>query len=266
MYKPLFLCALTVFHVTMPAADYSTLGPMMQARIATEMSEWKIGGIAMRVVDDQQIVFADGFGEAKRDSVFRCGSISKLFNALAVMQQVEARKLDLDAPVEQYASDVLPLNPFPGEPSVTLRQILCHRSGLQREAPVGGYMDGSQPTLKATVASIRPCVLATKPGEKTRYSNIAPSLAGHLVERATKLSFEDYQQKRLLEPLGMKSSAWTLAHVPQGRLIRSHMRLADGHSGWIRRDAPDFDLGTIPAGNLYTTAGDLARFCLGAHD
>jgi len=116
------------------------------------------------------------------------------------------------------------------------------------------------PGLLATVASIQPCVLATKPGEKTRYSNIAPSLAGHLVERATKMRFEEYQQKRLLEPLGMKSSAWTFSQVPQGRLIRSHMRLADGHGGWIRRDAPGFDLGTIPAGNLFTTAGDLARF------
>ena len=100
------------------------------------------------------------FGEAHRDSIFRVGSISKLFNAIAVLQQVEVGKLDLDAPLP---AAVLPLNPFPGAPAITLRQILCHRSGLQREAPIGGYFDdteariarhrGERPPLRARDAA-----------------------------------------------------------------------------------------------------------------
>jgi serine beta-lactamase-like protein LACTB len=225
--------------------------------VADEMRQWDIGGVSVALVDDQRVVYAAGFGQARRDSVFRVGSVSKLLNAIAVMQQVEAGKLDLDAPVR---AEELPLNPFADQPAVTLRQILCHRSGLQRESPVGGYFDDSQPGLAATVTSVRPCVLATRPGAKTRYSNIAPSIAGWMVERAAGLSFQDYQRRRVLDPLGMADSAWTLARAPRERIPALRMRVADGRGGWTRRPAPLFDLGTLPASNLFSTVDDLARF------
>ncbi len=221
------------------------------------MREWDIHGIAVALVDDQQIVYAAGFGEARRDSLFRVGSISKLFNAIAVMQQVEAGKLDLDA---SLPADVSPINPFPGEPKTTLRHLLSHRSGFPREGSVGGYMDDSQRGLEATIASVPASVLVTKPGEKTRYSNLAPSVAGRLVERASGMSFEDYQRARILNPLGMTNSAWTLARLNRKKMIVSHMRVADGRGGFKRKEAPLFDLGTIPAGNLFSSVDDLARF------
>jgi serine beta-lactamase-like protein LACTB len=253
----LAVCALLMTSLSISAADYSTVLPKLEDDIRLEMREWKIGGVAVALVDDQRIVYAAGFGEAKRDSVFRVGSISKLFNAIAVMQQVEAGKLDLDAPLPV---EVLPLNPFPGAPAVTLRQILCHRSGFQRESPVGGYFDDSQPGLAATVASVRSCVLVTRPAEKTRYSNVAPSIAGRLVENVSGQTFEDYQREHVLRPLNMTNSAWTLGRAARKQIVPSHMRVADGHGGWTRRAAPLFDLGTLPAGNFFSTVEDLARF------
>jgi serine beta-lactamase-like protein LACTB len=225
--------------------------------VINEMREWGIGGVAVTLLKDQDILYSAAFGEAARDSIFRVGSISKLFNAVAVMQLVEAGKLRLDDPV---APDLLPINPFPDSPPVTLRQLLCHRSGLQRESPVGGYFDDSQPSLAATVASVRSCVLATGPGAKTRYSNIGPSIAGHIIERTTGMTFAEYQRNHLLGPLSMADSSWSLASVRTDRLIGSWMRIADGKGCWIRREAPVFDLGTVPAGNLFSTADDLARF------
>jgi len=225
--------------------------------IADEMRQWGLGGVAVALVDDQRVVYAAGFGEARRDSIFRVGSVSKLFNAIAVMQQVEAGKLDLDAPLP---AEVLPLNPFMDNPAVTLRLALCHRSGLQREAAVGGYLDDSEPGLAATVASVRPCVLASRPGSATRYSNLAPSIAGMLVERASGLSFADYQRALLQYPLGMADSAWARTRIPRERLVASHMRVTDGRGGWTRWNAPVFDIGTIPAGNLFSTVDDLAKF------
>jgi serine beta-lactamase-like protein LACTB len=233
------------------------MSPNLERIIADEMHRWNIGGMAVALVDDQQLVYAAGFGQARRESIFRVGSVSKLLNAIAVLQQVEAGRLDLDAPLP---ADVLPLNPFLDNPAVTLRQMLCHRSGLQREPAVGGYFDDSEPGLAATVASARSCVLATRPGDATRYSNLAPSVAGLLVERVSGLSFEDYQRARLLHPLDMANSDWTRTRIPRGRLLTSHMRVADGQGGWLRQEAPVFDLGTIPAGNLFSTVDDLARF------
>ncbi len=240
--------------------DYAPVVPKLEAAVRDEMRDWGIGGISLALTDGTRVVHTAGFGEAATDSVFRAGSVSKLFNALAVMQMVEAGRLDLDAPLSAMPGVALPDNPFPEAPPVTVRQLLCHRSGLQRESPVGGYLDPSEPGLAATCASLAGCVLATPPADRTRYSNIAPSLAGHIVATLAGQPFERYQQERLLGPLGMTRSAWLKKDVPGGEVIVSHMRVADGKGGFFRANAPLFDLGTIPAGNLFTTAPDLAAF------
>lgn len=242
------------------APDYGRAISRLQQAVQQEMADWQITGISIALVDDQQTVYADGFGVAKRDGVFRCGSISKLFNAVAVMQLVEAGKLDLDTPLEQLAPGLGPVNPFPGQAPVTLRQLLCHRSGMFRESPVGGYFDDTEPSLEKTVASIAQGVLVNPPNTQTRYSNIGASVAGRIVELVSGESFQQYQREHVMGPLGMTSSAWNVADVPDGRLVKASMRVADGQGGFVRQTAPVFDLGTIPAGNLYTTAEDLGRF------
>jgi CubicO group peptidase (beta-lactamase class C family) len=242
------------------AVDYSVAIPRFEAAVREEMREWQIDGIATAWVDGTQTVHEAGYGEAKKDSVFRCGSVSKLFNAIAVMQQVEAGKLDLDAPVEKYLPGVMPINTFAGSPAVTLRHLLSHRSGLQRESSVGSYFDASEPGILKTIESLRGNALVTVPNAKTRYSNIGPTLAGHCVELATGTDFEKYEMQHVLGPLGMTHSAWRHASLPAGATcLKSHMRMADGKGAFPRKETPVFDLGTIPAGNLFTTAGDLAR-------
>ncbi len=236
------------------AADYAREIPAYESAVRAEMAAWELGGIAVAWIDGAATVYEAGFGEAQADSVFRAGSVSKLFNAVAVMKLVEQGKLDLDAPLP---ADRMPVNPFDGK-AVTLRQLLCHRSGMQRESAVGGYFDDSEPTLEATVASLKGSVLVSPPDTENRYSNIGPSAAGLLAAEAAGKSFPALQHEWILEPLGMSRSAWLRKDVPA--VIPSHMRVADGKGGFTRAVTPLFDLGTIPAGNLYTTAGDLARF------
>ncbi len=240
--------------------DYSAVIPRLEQAVRAQMDLHHIQGIAVALVDDQQTVYATGFGTAKKDSIFRCGSISKLFNAVAVMQLVEAGQLDLDAPVQRYVPTFSIVNPFPGAPPITLRELLCHRSGMVREAPVGGYMDVSAPSLADTIASLQSCVLVNPPNTKTRYSNVGASLAGLAVSTVAGLDYDAYQQANVLGPIGMTSSSYRLKGVPRGRVMDSYMRVTDGHGGFVNRQTPLFELGTIPAGNLFTTAEDLARF------
>jgi hypothetical protein len=110
------------------------------------------------------------------------------------------------------------------------------------------------------VASIRSCVLVNPPNTKTRYSNVGPSIVGEILATVTGSDYADYQEKHVLGPMGMTSSSYVLAGIPRERLAVSYMRVADGHGGFVEQGAPVFDLGTIPAGNLFTTAEDLARF------
>jgi CubicO group peptidase (beta-lactamase class C family) len=97
-----------------------------------------------------------GFADPKRkipataETIYRVGSVSKLFTDIAVMQLVEQGKLDLDAPVTRYLQDFRPRNAF-GR-NVTLRQLMSHRSGLVREPPVGNYFETTEPSLARTIS------------------------------------------------------------------------------------------------------------------
>src|SRR5690606_13483285 len=140
---------------------------------------------------------------ADADTIYRAGSISKLFNAVGAMQLVEQGKLDLDSPIQKALPEFSIVNPFRDPGTLTVRQMLSHHSGMIREAPVGGYLDPTQPTVKATVASVADCVLVNNPpNPKARYANVGPTIVGRAVEVQSGMSFSEYQDKYVLEPLG----------------------------------------------------------------
>jgi len=242
------------------AADYSQAIRKMEWAVREQMNTYNIRGFAVAFVDDQQTIHAAGFGTAKKDTIFRAGSISKLFNAVAVMQLVEQGKLDLDQPTEHYGDEFRLVNPFENTGAVTLRQLLCHRAGVIRESPVGGYLDGTAPGLQRTLASVHQCPLVNPPNAKTRYSNVGPTIAGCIMAKAAGCDYERYQLERVLRPLGMTSSGYLLKDLPRSRIAVSYLRVADGRGGFKTIQSPLFDLGTYPAGNLFTTAEDLGRF------
>jgi CubicO group peptidase (beta-lactamase class C family)/D-alanyl-D-alanine dipeptidase len=230
--------------------------------LAREVEAKRLPALSVALVDDQDVVWARGFGyadpEAKTpataDTVYRVGSVSKPFTSLLVMILVQMGLLDLDAPVSRYLPDFRPKNPY-GK-AITLRQILCHRSGLVRESPVGNYFDDSGPGLARTVESLNRTALLYEPGTKTSYSNAAVSVAGLAAERVAKEPFARLMRRQVLDPLGMKDSSFEPTPGLRKRLAKAVMWT------WHGREfpAPTFELGTAPAGNLYSTANDMARF------
>jgi CubicO group peptidase (beta-lactamase class C family) len=234
----------------------------------SELERKIVTGFSLVLVDEEGTVYANGFGYADKerrvpataDTVYRAGSISKLFTALAAMQLAEQGKLDIDAPVVNYAPQFRIVIPFPGAKPITLRQLMCHRSGLVRESPVGGYFDDSEPSVTDSIASLAQCVLVNPPDTKTRYSNIGVTVVGHVVSTVAAMPFEAYQNENLLGPIGMTNSGFSLTRTLRARLAAAYMRVARAGGAFEEIKAPVFQLGTIPAGNLYATAEDLARF------
>ena len=137
--------------------DYTAVAAALDKMIQREMADKDIPAISIALVDDQKIVWSQGYGfanpatkkPATAHTVYRVGSVSKLFTDLAVMQLVERGTLDLDAPITKYLPDFKPVNPFGKE--ITLRMLMSHRSGLVRESPVGNYFDPDEPSLASTV-------------------------------------------------------------------------------------------------------------------
>ena len=236
----------------------------ISAFITHEMRDKGLPAVSIALVDGDRTVWARGFGRARggrrdaapatAETVYRVGSISKLFTDLALMRLVEAGKVDLDAPVTRYLPDFRPHNPF-GTP-ITLRHLMTHRSGLVREAPVGSFFDSTAPPLAGVVASLNRTTLTARPGSTFKYSNAALQVVGLVVERVAGEPFPQYVRRTILEPLGMRRSAFFDPGPDLGKdLAAGTMWAPDGR----RFDAPTFRR-NAPSGALYTTVADLARF------
>ncbi|QNA86468.1 beta-lactamase family protein [Sphingomonas sp. So64.6b] len=220
-----------------------------------------IAGAVVVVVKDGQIVSKRGFGYAdiaKRKPVdpdltlFRPGSVSKLFTWTAVMQQVEAGKIDLDADVNKYIDFKIPLKD--GKP-VTMREIMQHTTGFEEHGKDIMFYDAKNlKTLGNYVKEGLPHRIFT-PGSTPAYSNYATALAGYIVERTSGLSFDDYIDQRVFKPLGMAHSTFRQPLPTQFTPL-----MATGYPQ-ASEDPIKYEIvGPGPAGSLASSGTDMARF------
>jgi CubicO group peptidase (beta-lactamase class C family)/D-alanyl-D-alanine dipeptidase len=242
--------------------DYAEVVQSLRPFIEREMAQKGISGLSVAVIDDQQIVWAEGFGmaDAKKGqsataaTVYRIGSVSKLFTDIAVMQLVERGELDLNAPITDYLPDFKPRNPF-GR-AITLRQLMSHRSGLLREPPVGNYFETSEPSLARTVRSLNDTELVFPPDTHTKYSNAAIAVVGYLLEVRSHEPFAKYLSRSVLDRMALKHSSFEPDPQVTQNLAKAEMWSYDG----LKFDAPSFQLGMAPAGSMYSTVTDLGHF------
>jgi CubicO group peptidase (beta-lactamase class C family)/D-alanyl-D-alanine dipeptidase len=261
---------LRVFTSHAAETDYLATGVMLEQFIQREMREKGIPGVAIALIDDQKIVYARGFGVSHFEKIpgnddapyegpamrattpIRAGSVSKLFTAILVMREVEAGRLDLDAPITNYLPNFHPTNRF--EKPITLRHLLSHRSGLMREPPYGNYFEPDQPSLSKMVASMNDTEVIYEPGERTKYSNAGIAAAGYIAALRAERSFPSLARKSIFVPAGMRDSSFG---------VENRAALADGLMWTLhgpKFKAPVFEWGMSPAASLTTTVIDLAKF------
>ena len=261
----LFLLLLVPFPVPAdekPPEKYAAAVEALQRWLTEEVAAKKLPALSIALVDDQTVVWSHGFGwqdpqaktAATGDTLYRVGSVSKPFTTLMLMILVEMGLIDLDAPVQDYLPDFQPGNKTGKK--ITLRQMVSHRSGLVRESPVGNYFDESGPTLAATVKSINQTELVYDPEAKTSYSNAALATVGYLLEHTQKEPFAQLIQRRLLEPIGMKDSSFDPPPALRQRMAKALMWSYHGREF----PAPTWDMGMAPAGSLYSSVNDQAKF------
>ena len=234
----------------------------LSALIEHERAQKAIPAISIALVDGQRVVWAAGRGwadsangsRATASTVYRVGSVSKLFTDMAIMQLVARGTLQLDAPVQRYVPDFHPRNLFGGV--ITIRELTSHRAGLTREPPVGNYFDDTSPSLAATVASLNRTALVYAPGTHTKYSNAGVAVLGYVLEKTQREPFASYLQRTLLKPMGLEHSAFVPSAHGEPELAKGTMWTVDGR----RFDAPGFQLGMAPAGSMYSTVLDLGKF------
>ncbi|MBO0611293.1 serine hydrolase domain-containing protein [Myceligenerans salitolerans] len=224
-----------------------------------------IAGAAVAVVHDGEIVTARGFGhadtgadggtpvEAGADTLFRTGSVSKIFTATAVMQLVERGELDLDVDVSEYLDFEIERN---FDADLTLRHLLSHTPGFE-ERIAGLIGSGDEPADLRQSLVTDPPEQVYAPGTTPAYSNYGNALAGYIVERVSGEPFEDYLDLHVFEPLGMDSSTF---RQPLPEHLRD--RVSQGYADASGPAQPFEIVGSPPAGALSSSANDMARFML----
>ena len=221
-----------------------------------------IAGAVVVVVKDGEVLTARGFGYADvaarkpvdpRLTLFRPGSVSKLFTWTAIMQLVEQGKIDLDADVNQYLDFKIPA--FEGKP-VTMRNLMQHTAGFEEQAK-GVISEGTKPRafeelLKAWVPE-----RVFAPGSTPAYSNYGASLAGYIVQRVSGQPFDTYLDEHIFAPLDMKYSTFRQPLPPElAPLMSKGYRAASEPPG-------EFEIvGPAPAGSLSSPGEDMAHFMI----
>ena len=241
-------------------ADFETF---LDALIPSQLRNRTIAGAVVSVVKEGQVLFQKGYGYADVEekkpvlpdqTLFRPGSISKLFTATAVMQLIEQGKLDLDRDVNDYLDFAIPKTY--AEP-VTLRQLLTHTGGFEETLKnlFVAHESDIKP-LRAYLVNEMPARIFP-PGKIPSYSNYGFTLAGDIVERVSGEKFERYVESHILKPLGMNSSTFDQPLPPQ-----LAPQMSKGYLSASKKPR-DFEwVQAAPAGALATTAADMTRFML----
>lgn len=264
-YTALLLAALTV--ATGANAD-ERFEAYLDGLVAAQFNDYDLAGMTFVMVQDQQISLLKGYGLADlasstpvdpATSLFRPGSVSKLFTWTAVMQLVEQGKLDLNTPVQTYVDQFEIPNEM-GEP-ITLAHILSHAPGLEDGA--AGYLfadklEDNIPLAEA-LAKYKP-VQVRAPGTSSAYSNWATALAGLIVANVSGQSFESYVRDRILSPLGMRYATFEeplpedIAQAMATGYVEEKNTLVPFGFEYIKNFGP--------AGAMSASSGALARFML----
>jgi CubicO group peptidase (beta-lactamase class C family) len=255
------------------AAD-AVLAPFVQR-------EELAGAVALVASKDKVLsVTTAGFAdiEARKpmqaDALFWIASQSKGITAAAVMMLVDEGKLSLDDPVEKYLPEFKDQQVAAGKGapvsrirSITIRDLLSHVSGLpfksEEEKPT---LDGLP--LAAAVKTYAKAPLVTQPGAKYQYSNAGINTAARVLEVVSGQSYEDFMDKRLFGPLGMKDTTFWPNARQVARLAKTYKpdaakkKLVPGNLGQLQADLTDrAHRYPMPAGGLFSTASDVSLFC-----
>ena len=278
----LSLVASLALPASLLAAAPASVAPLLQPFV----DKHELAGAVALVVDKEKVLSVEAVGFAdiagkkamKTDSLFWIASQSKPMTATAVMMLVDEGKIALDDAVEKYLPEfrgqmvvaekdgnhVLLKKPTH---TITVREVLSHMSGLPFQSDIEKpTLDGLP--LDAAVRSYAMTPLQTEPGTQYKYSNAGINTAARIIEVVTKMKYEDFMEQRLFGPLGMKDTTFWPTGKQAGRVAKSY------RPDKANTNLDEFPISQLiypltdrahrfpmPAGGLFSTAQDTARFC-----
>jgi CubicO group peptidase (beta-lactamase class C family) len=240
--------------------DYGFTEEYISWLIRREMKEHNVQGLSIALVDDQHVIWAQGFGyadvskkiPATDETVYPTASIAKLFTIIAALQLKEQNKIDLDQPLQIYLPEFSIKTRFPDSGPITVRSLMSHHSGLPSDR-LKGIMSRKLVPFTDVVNEMKDEYVAYPPNFVFSYSNLAIRLLGYMVQKISGQDFVSYMDESVLRPIGMTGASF----VPRPDL---KPLLSKGYQAG--KESRDFLLRDLPSpeGPLYASATDLSRF------
>jgi CubicO group peptidase (beta-lactamase class C family) len=184
--------------------------PKLTARIHQVMAQQGVPGVALGLVEDQQVLWSGGFGYADvasqramdADAICGVASITKTFTATAIMQVRDQGRLSLDDPVGRYIPEIRKVRPrFGTLKDLTLRRLMTHRSGLIGEAPTGHWWEMKFPSVAEILALLPQVEMVIEPDSIFKYNNLAFVLLGEVIARITGRTYRQRLPGRRRAPI-----------------------------------------------------------------
>jgi CubicO group peptidase (beta-lactamase class C family) len=233
---------------------------LIDAYVAAELEADRVPGGALVITNGNRIVHVRGFGEdgnghlVTPSTSFLLGSMSKSFTALAVMQLVDQKRIELDAQAKQYLPWFRVGNAGAGD-RITVRHLLNHTSGLPTMAP---QAVGKNANLRAHVEALQAASLISSPGTQHEYSSPNYLVLGAIIEAVTGRSFAEYVQTEILTPIGMAHSFTSQQDAMQAGMARGHRYWFGVPVATVLPAEP----GRLPTAAMIASVNDLGRFLL----
>lgn len=238
--------------------NYDSVKETISRLIKKEMRKNDVAGLSIALVDDQQVVWAQGFGYADEqreipatpDTVYRIGSLTKLFTVSAAMQLAEQGRLNIDQPLKNYLPEFSILSRFNGAGPITLRHLMTHHAGLPSNLQKGMWSRKPEP-FENVVNALKDEYAAYPPGYIFSYSNVGMTLLGHVVERVSGRDYDSYIRESLFQPMNMTRTGFSSSQKTDGLVSKGY------HKG---KEMEDPLVRDVPAGGMQSTVLDLSRF------
>jgi CubicO group peptidase (beta-lactamase class C family) len=274
MFRHAALAAVVVSSLAAATPSSDLTAPLAAVERAAQatFAQRPLGSITLAVVAGKDVVLIRSYGNADietknpatPDTVYRIGSLTKMFTGLMLEQLVEAGKVRYTDHAASYLPEIesIPAH-SPDAPPVTLLQLATHTAGLAKEPDnMDLFATGGPPSSweKPLLAALLHTRYEFDPGTHYQYSNIGYAILGAALARASGESYMDYIPRHILQPLGMTHCALERTPAIALHLATGYEPAANGLDAATPRKEHEGRGYKMPSGAMYSTAGDLARF------
>lgn len=258
--------------------DYSYAADYAEYQIQAAMKKHKIPGIIFAMIDGPDVIYSKTYGyadaknkiETTADTIFKAGSISKVFTGIEVMRLQQAGLIDINSPFAEYVPEFSINNRFTESEPITVKDILSHRSGLPRGGTLFLWDWSCRPlVLDAQMKSLSESYMVYPPGYRYKYSNVGYNILAGMIEKVNDLeppaqntagAFPYYMQENFFDPLGMNNTSFGSHPLMYGTQYANPV--ATGYYRTKGKNVPynQFDIISMASGNVHTTLNDMITF------